>query len=145
MNRRIDAPFVRVAPPVTKRTEGFWRGGADGQLRIARCQSCSTYMHPPQPVCRHCHSRDVEFSPVSGDGIVYSWTVNRYPWSPTMTPPYIIAEVELPEQAGLRLITNIVDCPIEDIHIGLPVEVVFAQSGEAFIPLFRPSVTDAPR
>jgi len=147
MNRPLDEGFTRIAPPVTERTEGFWRSGANGVLRIARCADCATYMHPPQPVCRRCHGTDIGFATVSGRGVVHSWTINRYQWSPSMPPPYVIAEVELVEQSGLRLLTNIVGCPIDAVSIGLPVEVVFAQSDDVFIPLFRPiaGVNDAPR
>ena len=33
--------------------------------------------------------------------------------------------VELPEQAGLRLTTNVVGCPADDVHIGMKVKVAF--------------------
>ena len=72
---------------------------------------------------------------------MWSWTVNRYQWQTDMPPPYVLAEVELVEQAGLRLLTNIVDCAIDDVRIGMAVEVCFVRSGEAFIPLFRPVVS----
>ena len=34
--------------------------------------------------------------------------------------------------------TNIVDCPVERLSIGMPLQVVFEQQGEHFIPLFEP-------
>src|ERR1019366_4675146 len=97
----------RTAPPLTARTGEYWRSGADGVLRIARCQSCGRYLHPPQPACPRCHGREIRFEPVSGRGVVYSWTINRYQWTPGMPPPYVLAEVELVEQEGLRILTNI--------------------------------------
>lgn len=142
---RITEPFQRVAPPLTERTEAFWRSGADGVLRIAHCHDCGRYMHPPQPVCSGCRGRNVVADPVSGRGVVHSWTINRYPWVPTMPPPYVVSEIELVEQDGLRLLSNVVDVETEEMHIGLPVAVVFAQAGDAFIPLFRPERSDAPR
>ena len=58
--------------------------------------------------------------------MVYAFTVNQYRWLPDMDPPYVVAEVELVEQEGLRLMTNIVECPLDDVRTGMAVEVVFA-------------------
>ena len=53
--------------------------------------------------------------------------------------PYNIVEVELAEQKGLRLISNLVDCPAESIYIGMPVEVVFDDiTDEVTLPKFKP-------
>jgi uncharacterized OB-fold protein len=51
--------------------------------------------------------------------------------------PYVIAVVELDEQDGLRLLTNIVGCPVEEVTIDMPVEVDFAPRGPAHLPVFR--------
>ena len=75
--------------------------------------------------------------PVSGRGTVYSFTINRQKWSPDLEVPYVIAVVELEEQHGLRLLTNIVDCPVEEVAIGTPVEVSFEERGAAFLPMFH--------
>jgi uncharacterized OB-fold protein len=128
----------RPAPPLTERTGDYWRSGADGVLRIARCQACGFRLHPPRPVCPRCRGREIAFEPVSGKGEIWSWTVNRYPWSPGMTPPYVIAEVELVEQKGLRILSNIVGCKIDQVRIGMPVSVAFDHVDEAYIPVFRP-------
>src|SRR5260370_42298478 len=89
---------------------GFGGGGGAGELRIAHCQGGGWGLHPPLPMCPHCHGRDVEPEAVSGRGTVWSFTVNRYQWTPSLEPPYVLAEVELDEQPGLRLLTSIVDC-----------------------------------
>lgn len=132
----------RVAPPLTARTAGYWTAGAEGVLRIARCGSCGRYQHPPLPICPSCHSGDISFDPVSGRGTVWSWTLNRYQWVPSMPPPYVVAEVELAEQEGLRLLTNLVDCDPSSVRVGMEVSVCFVQAGESFLPLFRPAGRD---
>ena len=124
-------------PPVTsERTAPFWTGGAVGELRIARCRGCGFWLHPPLPVCRRCRSTDIAPEATSGRGTVWSWTTNRYPWSAALEPPYVLAEVELEEQAGLRLLTTIVDC--DEVAIGLPVTVRFEPAGDTWIPVFAP-------
>jgi uncharacterized protein len=126
----------RPAPAVTDRTAAFWSGGAVGELRIVRCQACGWWLHPPMPLCPQCHGRALVPEVVSGRGTVWSFTVNRYQWNPALEPPYVLAEVELEEQPGLRLLTAIVDC--DDVVIGMPVQVRFEPAGDAWAPVFAP-------
>ena len=130
----------RPSPALTGRTATFWRGGAEGQLRISRCRSCGWWLHPPLPVCRRCHGTDIGVEATSGHGQVWSYTINRYQWAPGMQPPYVIAEVELDAQPGLRLLTTIVDC--DDVRIGMAVSVRFEPAGEAWVPVFAPDGGD---
>jgi hypothetical protein len=46
--------------------------------------------------------------------------------------------VELAEQRGLRLTTNIVNCQLDEVRIGMPVRVVFEQHDDVWLPLFEP-------
>ena len=133
-----DQPF-RVLPRVTARNEHFWRGGAQGELRFLRCRSCRTYVHPPSPRCPDCLGEDLEPEAVSGRATVLSYTLNHQPWVPAADHPYAIAIVEIEEQEGLRLMTNIVHCPAEEVRIGMPVRVVFEEHEDVFVPLFEPA------
>jgi uncharacterized OB-fold protein len=128
----------RPEPVVTERSAAFWTGGAQGELRIARCQHCGWYAHPPLPVCPRCRRMEIRAEPVSGMGTVWSSTVNRYRFNPSIEPPYVVALVELVEQPGLRLLTNVVGCDPDDVRIGMPVHVVFERAGDAFVPVFTP-------
>jgi len=57
---------------------------------------------------------------------------------PTFDGPYVIALVEIDEQPSVRLMTNIVECDPDDVHIGMAVEVTFEHSDDVWLPLFRP-------
>jgi uncharacterized OB-fold protein len=87
-------------------------------------------------MCPQCHGRDLEAEVASGIGTVWSFSVNRYQWTPSLAPPYVLAEVELDEQPGLRLLTAIVDC--DDVSIGMPVRARFEPAGDAWVPVFAP-------
>ncbi|MBA3304283.1 MAG: OB-fold domain-containing protein [Acidimicrobiia bacterium] len=132
-----DTPF-RLLPRVTDENEHFWTGGADGALRFLRCQSCRWWVHPPSPVCPRCLSRILLPEAVSGRAVVHTFTVNHQPWYPGLDPPYVVAIVELPEQAGLRLTTNLVGCAPEAVTIGMDVQVVFEHHEDVWLPLFEP-------
>jgi acetyl-CoA acetyltransferase/uncharacterized OB-fold protein len=107
-------------------------------LRILRCSDCGAYTHPPLPRCRACRAAKLSLEPVSGRAVVAGFTVNHQQWLPDFPPPYVIAVVALEEDNGVRLTTNIVNCPAEDVRIGLPVRVLFERAGDVFLPLFEP-------
>ena len=133
-------PPFRVLPRLTDSNRHFWQGGRDGQLVFLRCQQCKTYVHPPQPICPVDYGKDLAPEPVSGHATVVSYTVNHQQWMPGPELPYVIGLVEIDEQAGLSLTTNIVGCPPEEVEVGMPVEVVFEhyedKHGDVWVPLF---------
>jgi uncharacterized OB-fold protein len=134
-----DKPF-RVLPRVDDTNRHFWTGGERGELCFLRCGDCGHWIHPPSPICPICLSRDIAPDSASGTGTVHTFTVNHQPWIPGFDPPYVVAIVELADQVGLRLTTNIVGCPPDAVHIGMAVRVTFEQYDEVWLPLFEPAV-----
>ncbi len=134
----MSTPF-RILPRVTADTEFFWTAGRDGTLRFLRCQDCGYYIHPPTPVCPRCLSRSLAPEGVSGRATVATYTINYQPWIPGYEPPYIIAIVEIEEQPSVRLMTNIIDCPIDEVRVGMPVEVRFEHHDDVWLPMFTPA------
>ena len=130
---------ARVLPVLDHANRGFWTSGRDGQLRLRRCAACRYWVHPPRPACPACHRRRLAWEPVSGFGTLFTYTVNNKSWNPDVPVPYLIGIVELPEQDGLRLTTNLVNCTGEDVRIGMSLRVVFEQQGEHWVPLFEPA------
>lgn len=126
-------------------SDEFWEGCRRHELTFKRCNDCGFYIHLPKQRCPQCWSTDVSSARVSGKGTVYTVTIVSIPVAPGFQPPYNVALVELEEQPGLRIMTNIIDCPEDEVVIGLPVEVTFhdivADDGqvEASLPLFRPT------
>ncbi len=131
-------PF-RILPALDDSNRIFWTSGETGALAIQRCRACHLWMHPPAPICPSCLGRDLTPQPVSGRGTLVSFTVNHQPWIPWFEPPYVIALVELHEQPGLRITSNLVGCAIEKVEIGLPVEILFDEYEGVWIPLFKPT------
>jgi uncharacterized OB-fold protein len=131
-----EAPF-RVLPRLDDDNRSFWTSGADGRLRLLRCQACRYFIHPPAPRCPQCWSADVAPEALSGQAEVHTFTINHHPWDGA-AEPYAIAVVTFPEQADLRLTTNIVGCPVEEVRIGMPVRVTFEPHEDVWIPVFEP-------
>lgn len=129
----------RLLPAVTPENEHFWHGGARGELCFLRCTACRTFIHPPAPLCPDCLSRQLAPAAVSGRATLHTYTVNHHPWIPGFDPPYVVAIVDIEEQEGLRLTTNLVGCAVEDIRIGMALRVCFEEREDGiFLPLFEP-------
>ena len=124
-------------------TAPFWEAAASGRLAIQRCGDCGYYNHPPLPLCDRCSSGSLASEAVSGRGTVYSHTTNhqRNVAGFEQSVPYVNLIVELDEQPGLLLVS---DLPAEEadwVAIGVAVEVVFeAIEGGIALPQFRPPV-----
>ncbi|MFC8044017.1 OB-fold domain-containing protein [Nocardia sp. NPDC057353] len=129
----------RPLPLLTPQNEFFWTSGADGRLRVQECRSCTSLIHPPQPVCRYCRGADMGVRAVSGAATLIGFTVNHRFALPGLPAPYVVAQVALTEDARVRLTTNAVQCDPDKLHLGMAMEVVFEQHDDVWLPLFRPA------
>ncbi|MCA2266321.1 hypothetical protein A5626_00300 [Mycobacterium marseillense] len=120
---------ARPLPVPDESSSAFWSAAADHVLTVARCARCGKFSMPPGVACPHCHTTDpgFAFTPVSGRGVVRSWTVVRQAFLPGFDAdlPFVLVDVELAEQAELRLIGRLLDGADADLHIGDPVTVGF--------------------
>jgi uncharacterized protein len=138
-----DAAWPAPAPAVNPETKVFWDATAEGRLLLKRCQDCGVPIWYPRAICPECSSMNTEWFQASGRGTVYSYTVNQRPEGVYKTEgadkgaaPLVLAYVELEE--GPRMMTNVVGAG-DDLAIGLPVEVTWADTGEgSALPRFRP-------
>ncbi len=127
----------------TARADGhqfYWDAASEHRLDILRCRACGTWIHYPQPRCPSCHGADVAPQTVSGRGTVASFTVTHFAPTPDLADalPITLVMVELEEQAGLRIVTNLAEADRGELRIGLPVEVTFEDRDGETLPQFRP-------
>ncbi len=111
---------------------------ATSQLLIEHCENCAHWVHPAAGTCRDCGG-PLEAKPVSGQGSVFTYTVNYHAFNPEIETPYVIALVELAEQDGLRVAANIVDCEPDSVTCGMRVEAL-PEPGPGGAPRFAPAV-----
>lgn len=120
-------PSRAITP--TLETADFWAGTAEGTFLLQRCDDCETVIWYPRGHCPACMSMNVSSFDCAGNGVVYSFSITRKgagAWRDS--GPYVLAYVELDE--GPRVLTNIVGCPVDTVHIGQPVKVVFEDTLE---------------
>jgi uncharacterized protein len=134
----IEPEVSRMLPALTEENRAFYTGGAGGQLLITRCQACRRWVHPPAAACAACGGA-LRPEPVSGKATIFTYTLNAQKFHPEHQTPNLIAIVVLDEQDDLRVVTNIVGATVEDLSIGMPVQVLFENHGEIFYPVFEPA------
>ncbi len=126
----------RPLPRPTPLSKPHWEGCQRGELRVQRCRDCETYVFIPQPACTACLGDNLEWVKSSGRGVIYSCTTVHRPQRRELEVPYTVAIVELEE--GWHMLSNVIDCPHEEIEIGMPVEVSFVKmTDEITLPMFR--------
>jgi len=132
--------YEKLLPRIDEMNRPYWEGAKRHELLLQKCQECGHYRYPPGETCPSCLSDRLEWVKVSGRGSVYTWTVFHQAYHPAYKDgiPYAVVAVELEE--GPRMVTNLVNCRIEDIKMGMPVEVVFDDvTEEVSLPKFRPA------
>ncbi len=139
MHPEFPLPDVNWEP-----TREFWAGAARGQLLITRCEMCGHYVWYPEPPCRYCGGTRLSWNQVSGRGTLFSWSVLHHAWIPQFAEqlPFVSGLVALAEDPGVRVVSYVVDCPIELLRCDMPVRVVFRPlcfpgvAGQVVAPLF---------
>lgn len=131
--------YTRPVPVADEASAPFYEGAKRHELVLARCGRCRQWRLPSREHCPDCWSTDVRYETASGRGVLYSFAVMHQKLVPGFEDlvPYHFAIVELDE--GPRLVTNIVDCPVEALRVGMPVEATYDDvSEETTLVRFRP-------
>jgi uncharacterized protein len=113
----------------------FWDGARAGKLLIQKCGSCGLVRHPPAPMCARCQSTDVDVVQCSGRATVLGWINSKHPNRPD-EEIRIVVHLQLPE--GVKLISNLQGIDLDDVQVGMPVEVFFQEFDGVVLPQFRP-------
>ncbi len=136
--------IVDIAPDMWN--SPFWDAASRHQLVAARCTECGRFQAPATGFCPGCRACSIEWIELSGDAVVYSFTIVRHAVIPELahTVPYVIAVVTLPDADDVKIMTNIVNCDVDAIRIGDAVHVAWDDvPGGVTVPRFAPAVLSA--
>lgn len=139
-NTKNPVAAPRPAPRVTPETRAYWQAMHDGKLMLSDCESCGKLSHPPQGVCAFCWGGRLKPKFASGRGTLNSFSIIRQTADPSFKGrvPYVLAYVDLDE--GVSLVSNVINCDIERVRIGMPLKAVFEQlSDDTGAVLFEPA------
>jgi uncharacterized protein len=133
--------YAKPVPIPDHDTQPFWDGCREHKLLVQQCAKCGRFRWPPQGFCPSCYSWDHEWVPLSGRGIVKSFSVVHHSAVPSFKEdlPYVVAVIGLDgTDDHVDMTSNVVGCPWEEVKVGMPVEVQFDDvSAEATLPRFR--------
>lgn len=131
----------RPAPEPDHDSAPFFAAAARGQLAVQRCCACGHLQHYPRAICVRCGGTP-GWQECSGLGTVHTFTVVRQIGAEPFRSevPYVLAVVKIEE--GVLMTGTVTDCAVEDVHIGLPVEVYMVLAGaDVGVPYWRPRRT----
>jgi uncharacterized protein len=134
-----ETAYKKPIPRADEESKGYWEACRRHELVLQRCSACGTLRYYPRAVCPECLSDEVCWERMSGRGTVYTFTVTYQNQAPGFREelPYVLAYVTLDE--GVQMLTNVVGCPVDQVAIGMPVEVTFEDVNEEIaIPRFKP-------
>jgi uncharacterized OB-fold protein len=124
--RTIPSPLVSVE------TQAFWNAARERRLVVPTCRACGRAHWYPRAICPFCDGGRIDWRDAAGRGVIYSFSIMR-----RAKEPYAIGYVTLAE--GPTMLTNIVDCDFDGLHIGQPVSVLFTETENGPpVPMFRP-------
>ncbi len=111
----------------------FWREIPQRYNLIGnKCSSCKRIFFPPREACPYCRRKSIgkmKEIKLNGKGKIVTYSIIHVgPEAFEEQVPYPIAIVELEE--GPRVTTQIVDCDIKDVKIGMKVESTFRRIQE---------------
>ncbi len=133
-----DEPPRRPRPRWNQDQAWHWEGLRERELRIQRFTDSGRLVHPPANADPVTHGMDHDWVVASGRGTLYSWTAPEHPQVPGFDYPLVVGLVELEE--GVRLVSNVVGLPSDQLEIGMPLELCWLDShDDVTLHQFRPA------
>jgi len=127
----------RPAPVPHNFTLPFWDGAREGKLLLQYDPDAGKYQFYPRPISVFSGRRNLEWREASGKGTVYTYTVSHKAPPPLRhVTPFVVVTVELFE--GVRIMTNLINCSLEEVRIGMPVRLAWVKAGDINFPVFEP-------
>jgi uncharacterized OB-fold protein len=132
--------YAKPLPEITAESRPFWEGCRRREFLLQRCRACGAVQHYPRGVCAACWGDELAWTPSTGRGRIYTFTVTHRTQARGFRDelPYVLAWVELDE--GVQVMTTIVGADPDRLAIGQPVRVTFEDAtDEITIPRFEPA------
>jgi len=127
----------RPAPVPHNFTLPFWDGAREGKLLLQYDPDAGKYQFYPRPISVFSGRRNLEWREACGKGTVYTYTVSHKAAPPLKhVTPFVVVTVELLE--GVRIMTNLINCSLEEVRIGMPVRLAWVKAGDINFPVFEP-------
>ena len=132
---------ARRGPPVSDEAVPFWDATREQRFVLPWCTECEAAIWYPRPVCPRCLGDAVEWRNDPGTGTVYAASIHSKPGPgrEAVDGPYVVVLVDL--DAGVRMMSNVVDCPPGEVAAGMRVAIDWEPLSDGrHLPVFRPKI-----
>ena len=136
---RTATPYLKPLPDLSEMNRPFWEGLTRHEFLVPRCRACGDYNWVPYPACRSCLSEDQEWTKVSGEATVYSYTVvHRGHGQFNDEAPYGLVMAKLAEEPRACIVLgNTRGIANETLHVGMPIRIVYEDVPGEDVTLWR--------
>ena len=119
--------FDKPVPIKDEISEPWFEAAARGELLLQRSKGTGEYQLYPRGHALKTLEPDLEWVPASGRGKLHTFSVVLRTANQEFAEdcPYVLAIIELEE--GPRMMSRIVETPLDDLRCELPVAVVFRE------------------
>jgi uncharacterized OB-fold protein len=123
----LDEGLPAPVPEADGLSKPYWEGLQNNEILVQRCDKCQNWQWGPEWMCHKCHSFDLTWTKVEGNGHIYSWERVWHPVHSALSNqgPYIVVLVELRDYGNIRMIGNLLGDPEQEVRISAPVNAVF--------------------
>lgn len=105
----------------------FWEGLAREKVLIQHCPACGHKQFYPRYLCTACGAEPA-WTEFTGEATLYTYSVVRKHHQQPFKEmsPFVVAMVDLGE--GVRMMSNLINCQLDKVHIGMPLTPVFVNA-----------------
>ena len=130
----------RPLPTITEDNAQFWTAAKAHRMELQKCDRCGKFWYYPGPVCHYCASREFTWTPVSGKGTIYSYSVLERAKGNPFEDDVPIAIILVRLEEGPVMMSNLIDYAPEQLAIDAAVTVDYEDvDDQVTLPVFRPA------
>ncbi|MEM8563367.1 MAG: OB-fold domain-containing protein [Pseudomonadota bacterium] len=111
--------------------EGLFSWSADDPVLLgSQCTCCEAITFPAASTCMKCSSDAMQLIELGGEGVLWSWTVQRFPPKAPYRgetdmerfKPYGVGYIQLP--SGVKVESRLRETEASELSIGMPMRLV---------------------
>jgi uncharacterized OB-fold protein len=130
--------YTKPLPTTTIGNVAFWDGLKEHQFKIPHCRECGAYNWVPYPACKNCQSEDLDWTPVSGTGTVWTYSVVHRGAGFHETPYVVaVAKLDVDGPRSVLVLANLINTNPDDVHIGMPVQIGYDDVPEENMTMYH--------
>lgn len=132
--------ITRPLPTITADNELFWQSAKAHELKLQRCNVCSQFWYYPGPVCPHCAAQDWTWTPISGKGTIYSYSLLERAKGNPFEGDVPIAIILVTLEEGPVMMSNLIDYEPADLAVDAAVTIDYEDVDDTVtLAVFRPA------